>query len=368
MKRLNKTNLWLTIGIVAIIIVALIVVFSVPKEKETIKIGGILPLSGNVAFWGQPFQKGMEIAVEEINSAGGINGKKIELIIEDSGGDSTKGITALNKLLNIDNVLAVSIHTSAVALPAAPILEEKKVPWIATTADTGLPLTYNYAFKSFYNAYVECKKLVSYGSKKGMTKYGLLLPYTSWGEWCLKGVKEIVGEENVVDLRYNFKETDFKILLLIAKKENVDGLVWLGFPHESDVINKQKAELDIKIPLLCGYGYDCVSDYSLSKIPEEYLNNNIVFNFVINDNFKQKHREFSSTEIIPVAFGYDEIHIIANALEKCENIDKECLYKNLPLVKDYPSAINSKGFDNMKNLVVDTEIFEIKNKSFVKIQ
>ncbi|MEM4215062.1 MAG: ABC transporter substrate-binding protein [Candidatus Pacearchaeota archaeon] len=131
------------------------------KEKEeVIKIGAILPLTGNVAFWGQPVQKGMEFAAKEINSKGGINGKKIELRIEDSKGDATEGVIALNKLLNIDKVLTVSVHTTAVSNAVAPILEENKVPWIANAADPGLPLTYKYAFKTFYNAYDECKKLI----------------------------------------------------------------------------------------------------------------------------------------------------------------------------------------------------------------
>ncbi|MEM4215061.1 MAG: hypothetical protein QW484_01720 [Candidatus Pacearchaeota archaeon] len=201
-----------------------------------------------------------------------------------------------------------------------------------------------------------------------MTKYGLLLPNMPWGEWCSKAVKEMIGKENIIDLRYTFKETDFKTLLLKAKEENVNGLVWIGFPFESNAINKQKVELNIKIPLLCGYGKECVSDASLKEISAEYLDGYIIFDFSIADSFKNKYPELSSSEIIPAAFGYDEIYIIANALEKCENINRECLYKNLPLVNDYPTALNSKGFDDTKNLKIETILYELKNKEFVKIE
>ena len=189
-----------------------------------------------------------------------------------------------------------------------------------------------------------------------------------WGEWCAKGVEEVVGKENTVDLRYSFGEIDFKSLLLKAKQEKVEGLVWVGFPFESNAINKQKAELGIRIPLLCGYGYECVSNTTLSEVPSEFLEGYLIFDFAITDSFKQKYPELSSTEIIPAAFGYDEIHIIAAALKKCEEISKECLLENLPLVKNYPTALNSKGFDNMKNLIIETKIFEIRNKSMVEIK
>ena len=365
MKKQN--TIYLGIGIVVIILIAAIAIFSAPKGEETIKIGAILPVTGNVAYWGQPVQKGMEFAVDEINSAGGINGKQIKLIVEDSKADPKEALTVLNKLLTIDNVLTVSVHTTAVSNAVAPVLEENKIPWIANAADTGLPLTYNYAFKTFYNAYDECKKLVSYGSQQGMTKFGLLLPNMPWGEWCSKGVKEMVGKDNTIDLRYKFTETDFKTVLLKAKEKNVDGLVWIGFPFESNAINKQKAELGINIPLLCGYGHECISDSSLSGIPEEYLNGSILFNFDIADSFKNKYSELSSAEIVPAAFGYDEIQIIANALERCKNINKECLYKNLPSVKNYPTAINSDGFDNMKNLKINTALYKVKNKEFLPV-
>lgn len=363
---MKKNNLWIILGILIIAIILINILVFIPKSN-TIKIGAILPLTGNVAYWGQPVGKGMEFAVNEINENGGIDGRKIKLIIEDSKGDPTEAVSALNKLLTIDDIITVSAHTTAVSNAVAPVLEENKIPWIANAADTGLPLTYDYAFKTFYNAYDECKKLVNHGSQEGMSKYGLLLPNMPWGEWCSKGVKEIVGEENTIDLRYTFGETDFKTPLLKAKNEGVDGLFWIGFPFESNAINKQKTELEIKIPLLCGYGHECVSDSSLSEIPKEYLEGYIIFDFVITTDFKEKYAELSSAEIIPAAFGYDEIYIIANALEKCENINKECLYDNLSSVKDYPTALNSNGFDDMKNLEINTVFYKLKDKDFVRI-
>lgn len=366
---MNKTTQIIIGIIVIVIIVVLVIVFSGKKPLEgEIKIGAILPLTGNVAYWGQPVLKGMNFAVEEINSNGGINGKKLKLIIEDSKADPSEGVTALNKILTSD-VMSVIVHTTAVSNAVAPILEENEVPFIANAADTGLPLKYKYAFKTFYNAYDECKKVVKYANSKGMKKYGLLLANMPWGDWCSKGVKEIVGESNTVDLRYAFKETDYRTLLLKAKEKKVDALVGVGwFAFESNAVNKQKAELGIDIPALCGYGHECVTDEILSEVPAEYLENYIIFDFIISDDFRGTYEGLSRAELIPAAFGYDEIHIITSTLRKCKEISRSCLYDNLPSVKDYPTALNSGGFDEMRNLIINTALYELKNKTFVRVK
>ena len=168
-KKKNKVLAWLIPVVVIVIIIALIAVFSVqkPKEEKVIKIGAILPLTGKVSYWGEPVLKGMNFAIQEINSKGGINGKKLKLIVEDSKADPKEGVTAANKLIS-EGVITMIVHTTAVSNAVAPILEENKIPWIADAADPGLPLTYSYAFKTFYNAYAECKKLASYGLEKGI--------------------------------------------------------------------------------------------------------------------------------------------------------------------------------------------------------
>jgi len=362
-----------TTKIVIGIIVAIIVVGGIwwfgsqtPNEKSVIKIGSIVPLTGKIAFLGQPFQKGMEQAVNEINAKGGVNGQRIELVTEDSKGDPTEGVTIANKFVSRGDITSVVVYSTAVSAAVASVFDENKIPFIAHGADTGLPLEHPYAFKTFYNSYDECKKLFNYtSSTKDMQKFGLLLPKVPWGEWCYKGIEELAGKENIVDLTYNLGETDFRTLLLKAKQKDVDGLVWVSFRPESEAISKQKAELDIKIPLLCGYKMNCVSDKSLSEVPPEYLEGYIVFDFTLAESFK---KEYKDEDIIDAAFGYEAIQLIASALEKCEKIDKTCLYKQLPLVKNYSSVLNSNGFDDTKNLILNTSLFEVKNKNFVPIQ
>lgn len=360
-----------TLFVVSLVAVLLLAGCTAPQgadneSEEKIKIGAVLPLTGKVAFWGEPVLKGMKFAVNEINREGGINGREVEILVRDSKADPKTAVKATRSLFGSDPV-AYSVHTTGVSNAVAPVLEKKQIPVITNAADTGLPLDHNYTFKTFYNAYSKCKEMARYAtSERGMEKFGLLLSKTPWGEWCAKGVKEEVGEENTVGLRYQFQNANFGTLLTKAKQADVDGMFWLGFPFESNKINKKKAELDVEAPLICGYGHECVSKSSLSEVPSKYLEDYLVFRFDISEDYKNRYgKNLSEGDFVPSAFGYDEIHIIADALKECDQVSRSCLRKNLPEVEGYPTALNSRGFDEMKNLIIDTELYTVEDGSLV---
>ncbi|GKT37072.1 Leu/Ile/Val-binding protein like protein, partial [Aduncisulcus paluster] len=90
------------------------------SKDDVIKIGAILPLTGDAAAWGIPPKNAALLAVEQINADGGINGKKLELIVEDGGCDPKMGVSAINKLLSVDKPIAVvGAVCSAVTLAIA---------------------------------------------------------------------------------------------------------------------------------------------------------------------------------------------------------------------------------------------------------
>ena len=101
-------------------------------EGDTITIGFIGSLSGEVAFIGESVRAGVEFAVDEVNAAGGVNGAMIEVIYEDGGCDATMAANAANKLVNVDGVTAIIGATcSPATLAAAPIVEEAGIPMIS---------------------------------------------------------------------------------------------------------------------------------------------------------------------------------------------------------------------------------------------
>jgi len=127
----------ITIISTVILAIALIAVFSFsqagtgffslqPEKEETIKIGAILPLSGKYGYIGGYMAEGLEMAKDEINSSGSVNGRKLEIVYEDSLADTKTGISAYQKLARIDGVNVVFTTISGVSLGIAPLAEEDK--------------------------------------------------------------------------------------------------------------------------------------------------------------------------------------------------------------------------------------------------
>ena len=122
----------------------------VKDTKEPIKIGAVLAVTGPASWLGQPEKNTGLMIVEEINKAGGINGRMIELIVEDDEGNETKAVNAVNKLILKDNVVAIfGPSTTGPSLAVVPIAERHKIPLISCAAAAAItePIK-KYVFKT----------------------------------------------------------------------------------------------------------------------------------------------------------------------------------------------------------------------------
>ncbi len=121
-----------------------------PVAAEAIKVGVVLPLTGKLAKFGEIENKSFLMAVEEINAAGGVNGKKIELIIEDTTGKPDVGRSAIEKLISRDKVVIVGGgYSSSVTWASVAVAQQRKVPFLVNTgsADKITEQGWNYIFR-----------------------------------------------------------------------------------------------------------------------------------------------------------------------------------------------------------------------------
>jgi len=107
MKRITWHKGFLTFLILCVLSALLVISGCSKKEPREIRIGAVLPLTGSAAVWGQNAKMGLEIALEEVNAAGGPQGKKVKIIYEDSQSEPTKAVSALQKLISTDRVPVV---------------------------------------------------------------------------------------------------------------------------------------------------------------------------------------------------------------------------------------------------------------------
>ncbi|OZA84413.1 MAG: ethanolamine utilization protein EutN, partial [Azorhizobium sp. 39-67-5] len=163
--------------------------------QETIKVGLVAALSGQSAKSGEAITRGLEVAIDEINAAGGVLGKKIELVRRDDESNPAKGVVAARELVQKEKVAAFfgGIDTP-VSLAIVPFANQAKVPfigvWAAGTAITRNGAPENYVFRVSAVDELVDEAMIDYGVKTYKTaKPGLMLINNPWGESNEKGLK-----------------------------------------------------------------------------------------------------------------------------------------------------------------------------------
>ena len=196
-----------------------------------IVVGTTLDLSGPINFWGLPAKNGMEMAVEEINAAGGIHGRKLRLVIEDMGYDPKKAVLATQKLLTRDNIFAMIGSMGTVTTAATmPLVLKRGLPHLfpITPAEMfALPLE-RLKFAYFVPYYDDVRTSLKYLiASKRFSRIGVLYQDDEFGANILKGVRDQlaqVGLKTVSETSFKRGATDFSSQIARLKTDGTDPL------------------------------------------------------------------------------------------------------------------------------------------------
>ncbi|GAG00492.1 unnamed protein product, partial [marine sediment metagenome] len=248
---------WIIISIIVVLtLVIMIFVTQTKKDLGEIKIGAIMPLTGELATYGEPVKNGMELAVEEINAKGGINGTLLRIIFEDDLGDPKTAVSAFNKLIDSEKVpIILGPLTSGASMATAPVAERRKVVQLSTIAGT-IKLKYagDYIFRVFASDELQAKAIVDkaidiFGSKKA----AILYINNAYGQ----GIKEITenryierGGQLVAIESFNESDKDFRTQLIKIKNVKPDLIFCLSYWKEGALILVQAKELGIDTKFL----------------------------------------------------------------------------------------------------------------------
>lgn len=230
-----KKKIYIIIGVIVVVAVGMILLLNKGKEQESaIKVGAILPLTGNLAQYGQSGKNAIELAVEQYNDN---NEKKISVVFEDDKGDAKTAVNTINKLTTIDKVqIIIGAMPSSNTLAIAPIAEKNKVVLISPTStasavrDAG-----DYIFRTCTSDELEGKSMADYLIKNyDIANIGILYVNNDYGvgladdfekEINIHGgkIKEKIGyQEGLSDFRTiisKFKKSGVNVLYVVAYKE-----------------------------------------------------------------------------------------------------------------------------------------------------
>jgi len=375
---MNKTFEWI-VGLVVLIVLifwgySVLKGPSVPASTEPIKIGFSAPLTGGAAEWGLPIKDGAEIALNKINSEGGINGRKLELVFEDDKCDGKEAVTAATKLINFDKVPAIlgSVCSSA-ALAIAPLGESNKVVLLSAGASApSMRAAGDYTFSIYPPDDYESGYSATFAyDKLGKRKAAILYANNDYG----KGTKDVAekkfkekGGEVVAEESYVQDSGDFRNQLLKIKKSSADVLFIWGNPGDAVTIFKEMKEIGINIQVITSSviiegdvfkdNRDIIEGVTYS-LPETDMTQS--YSYLKAEYLKK----FNKTEMsLFPTLGYDVVTLIANAMKKVGTNPtkiKDYLYT----VQNFPGSSGILSFDKDGEVAKGFNFMKVENGQFV---
>jgi branched-chain amino acid transport system substrate-binding protein len=349
-----------------------------PKGEDVIKIGTIGPLTGNLATYGISTKNGVEIAVDEFNKAGGINGKQIKLISEDTRGDQAEAANAATKLIQQDKVMAiVGGVISSETMTAGPIANDAKVVMISSSSTaTGIPDIGDYIFRNCLSDDVQATQLAEYAVKDlGLKKFAIIYTNNDYGLSLKNAFEKKAGElAQVVDIEtYNDGESDFRAQLTKIKGFQPDALYIAGYYTEAAKIAQQAQDQGLKVQIL---GADGFYSPKLIELGGKAVEGAIfTAGFFTDDpsesvqNFVKAYKEkFNSEPDMFAAQAYDAAKILLTAIKNAGGQGGEALQAEMAKTKDFPGITGNTSFAANGDAVKDIIILKVENGKFAKVR
>ena len=250
------------------------------SKSSTIKIGSIGPLSGNYAVYGGDCKNGIELAVNEINAAGGVNGQLLELIAEDDEGQPEKSVSAYKKLVTKDGVkLVVGSLTSGCAIAITPLAQAQKVVQIAPAAtapavtDAG-----NFIFRACYDDPFQGTvggkfAAENLGTKNAAILYDIGNDYSVGLTENFKTAFEKAGGSIVSLESYSTGDKDFNAQLTKIKNANPDVVYLPDYYSTLALIVKQLRAQGINTPIVGADGWDGLTENAGDEVLNGFYSN-----------------------------------------------------------------------------------------------
>lgn len=224
-----------------------------------IKIGALFAVTGPAAFLGEPERNTAVMVVDEINRAGGIKGRKLELIVYDTAGDATKAVQLATKLIKNDKVSAIiGPSTTGESMAVIPVVEKGNVPLLSCSAGSKItePVK-KWVFKTAQNDALAVGRIYEQLQKQKLTNVALLTVsdgFGSSGREQLKAQAARYGITIVSDDTYGPKDTDMTSQLTKIRGSRAQAIICWGTNPGPAVIAKNAHQLGIKIPLYMSHG------------------------------------------------------------------------------------------------------------------
>ncbi len=350
---------------------------SAPASGDAFTLGLICPLSGSSAVSGQILKNATEMAVNEINAAGGINGSiPIVLAEVDDEGVPATSVTAMQKLVEQDKVNAViGAQASSCTLANMEITKAAKIPQI-TPASSNVAVTQSgnpYIYQMTATDELHMRNIMKYmAEENGAKTFAILYESSDFGTGGYKIAGNVCADyslEMVSNEVYNAGDTDFSVVLGKMQQASPDFFIFWGYHTEVAMICKQMQQYGISCPII-GQGYNSPELTNLGGTAVEGIMIDTAFDAANPD---EKVQEFDKkyTELYGEGYdqnapqSYDAVYVIKDAVERCIADGKD--YKDGEVLNEYIGSTTWDGvtgvttFDENGRMEKELLIITIEN-------
>ena len=351
----ESSNIIKTIITIIIVLIIIVGVYFFLKKgsssdqqrvsADTIKIGLSAPMTGEAASWGQNAFAGAELAVQEINNAGGINGKKIQVITEDDACQSANGVSVMNKLINIDKVVAIAGPLCSAAGGASiPIVQNAHIPAVIIASAPNLINIGDYIYRIYPSDAAAGKAGAEFiVNKLNKKKVAVIYVNNDYGQG-LKNVFEknlsSLGGQIVLEEAVMQDQTDLRTELSKIKNSGAEAIYFPVYPKNAVAGLKQIKDLKLNLPVV---GADSLSGEEVLKSGAAEGAIYTVSNFNDPQDFQQKIKALPGEANLDVSFvaalGYDTIKTLAMAIQNAGSTDSTKIKEALSNI-DYGNAVS----------------------------
>ena len=350
-------------------------------STDEIAVGEFASLTGKEATFGISSHEGTVLAVEELNAAGGVLGKKIRLLTEDNQSKAGESANAVNKLVAKDGVVAILGEVaSSRSLEAAPICQSNKTPMISpSSTNPKVTQTGDYIFRVCFIDPFQGTVMANFAKKT--LKAQKVAVFTDVKSDYSKGLAKFfkegfvkAGGQIVSELDYNGGDKDFKGQLTAIKAANPDGVFVPGYYTDAALICIQAKEVGLTVPMFGGDGWE---SEKLTEIGKEAVEGNYFSTHYSPDSGGDKGKAFveaykkrynGKVPDAMAALGYDSAVILADAIKRAGSTDGAKVQAALAATKDFDAVTGKITLNAQRDAEKAAVILKVKDGKFSYVE
>lgn len=349
-------------------------------DGDTIKVGGLLEMTGGSASFGISGKNGIDLALKKINEKGVLGGKKLSLVVADTKSEASEATNGMQKLISQDKVVAViGPNQSSAVIASGAINNGAKVVDITpmgtnpdVTVDPKTKQVKPYSFRTCFIDPFQGTVMASFASNElKVKKAAIYIDNTSdYAKGLAQFFKENFvknGGQVVIEEAYLQKDTDFKSTLTKIKAAQPDFIYIPGYYQEVGLIVKQAREMGITVPMAGGDGWDS------AKLPEiagkAALENTFFSSLYSPDDTSDLNKEFvaeykkayNTNPDVFAALAYDSTLLVAKAIEDAGSADPAKIAEAMAKIKGFKGVSGEVTFNEQHNPIKSAVIIEHKD-------